>query len=118
QSALYTRQYDAASAFEKIEKKIGWKLDHVSPPARSHQLTKRKQLAILFIIPLFILFPYYLNRNAFTGSLQSNVLEMHQYVNPNGKKAIIILPDSSKVTLNGGSSIYFPKQFSAHKRQV
>src|SRR5690606_17092321 len=118
QSALYTRPYNATSAFEKVEERIGQKQMQRSKPSRSLRIVTRKQLAVLFMIPIIISLPYYLNRDAFTGYLQPNGLEMKQYVNPNGKKTVIILPDSTKVTLNGGSSIYFPKQFSAHKRQV
>ncbi|SEJ60801.1 protein of unknown function [Cyclobacterium xiamenense] len=38
--------------------------------------------------------------------------------NPAGIKSLITLSDGSKVYLNAGSSLHYPKQFSAEKREV
>ncbi|WP_234364061.1 FecR family protein [Lunatibacter salilacus] len=39
-------------------------------------------------------------------------------INPAGKKSLITLSDGSKVYLNAGSSLQYPKQFGAERREV
>src|SRR5690606_26455782 len=124
QSALYGRTYSASEAFEKIQYAT---TSEYPPPEVSERgaflekrpfFTKKGMITLLFILTLFFFFPYYLNRDAFQASFKPSQLELREYVNPNGKRAIITLPDSSKVTLDGGSVLYFPEEFSSHKRQV
>lgn len=45
-------------------------------------------------------------------------IPMVKKINPAGIKSLITLSDGSKVYLNAGSSIQFPKQFSADRREV
>lgn len=118
QSALYARDYDGHQAFDKVRKVTTDEQTQLLMLEKRPFLTRKKILTLIIILTLSFFFPYYLNRDAFHNSLKSSQLEMREYVNANGKRAIITLPDSSKVTLNGGSVLYFPEEFSTHKRQV
>lgn len=45
-------------------------------------------------------------------------IPMVKKINPAGVKSLITLSDGSKVYLNAGSTLQFPKQFSAERREV
>src|SRR5699024_6246890 len=48
----------------------------------------------------------------------SEEITLQQYNVPDGKRATLQLADGSTVHLNGGSTLYYPEQFTQHKREV
>lgn len=74
------------------------------------QLYKYAAVILLFMA-IGIVFVY--NPNS-----QSDNRELAQCVVPDGKRERIILPDSSVIWINGGTTIRYAKDFGAHERWV
>lgn len=74
-----------------------------------------RNIAAILAIPLIIstAFLYKKNKESSVGSVA-----MQEVFAPYGTYSLIILPDSSKVWLNSGTSFKYPLQFSANKRCV
>lgn len=89
-----TRQYRAAGKNQAV----GWVLKIAA--------------SVLIVIAAGIYFQYYFDSN------DTNVIEYVTKNNPNGQRSIFRLPDGSKITLNAGSTLKYPKSFNANERSV
>ncbi len=119
QSSLYERNYDTQKAFKQVQERIT-AAQKPLPAQRSRRAVLQYAFSALLPI-LMLLMPLLVNRptNETPAPLfNAALLEMRHYHNPAGKRATVVLPDSSRVTLNGGSSLFFPKQFGAANRLV
>ncbi|MBR6945137.1 MAG: FecR family protein [Prevotella sp.] len=77
------------------------------------------KIAAIWVIPLVILgaaAAFYISANK-QSKIFSNVVFQHAFTNY-GERSLIILPDSSKVWLNGGSSLVYPSHFVTSERNV
>ncbi len=87
----------------------------------SHKLNRSQwlKIAAIWLIPLVILgaAAWYYNLANKRAKLYSEVVFMHRFT-AYGERSKIILPDSSEVWLNGGSSLIYPSRFLSAERNV
>ena len=72
------------------------------------------RIAALFIVPILSLAMAYW----YTQTLQPEELSLVEYFVPDGEIREILLPDNSKVTLNSGSTLIYPKDFKGKSRNM
>ena len=77
------------------------------------------KMAAMWAIPLFLLgaAAWFYSVATERAKLYSEVVFMHKFT-AYGERSMIILPDSSKVWLNGGSSLIYPSRFVSAERNV
>ena len=77
------------------------------------------KIAAIWVLPLLMLGAsvYYYTSALKQARLYSDVVFMHKFT-PYGERSLVILPDSSKVWLNGGSSLVYPSRFTSAERNV
>lgn len=77
------------------------------------------KMAAAWGIPLILLgaAAYFYTSATEKAKLYSEVVFVHKFT-PYGQRSLIILPDSSKVWLNGGSSLTYPSRFVSAERNV
>ena len=74
------------------------------------------RIASVLLIPLLLFSGAYLYKKL--GSFEVITVEYAELFVPNGEIRDLVLPDSSKVQLNSGSIIIYPKSFSGDTRDV
>jgi ferric-dicitrate binding protein FerR (iron transport regulator) len=77
------------------------------------------KMAAMWAIPLILLgaAAWFYSVATERAKLYSEVVFMHKFT-AYGERSMIILPDSSKVWLNGGSSLIYPSRFISAERNV
>lgn len=77
------------------------------------------KMAAMWAIPLILLgaAAWFYSVATERAKLYSEVVFMHKFT-AYGERSMIILPDSSKVWLNGGSSLIYPSRFVSAERNV
>ena len=77
------------------------------------------KMAVMWAIPLILLgaAAWFYSVATERAKLYSEVVFMHKFT-AYGERSMIILPDSSKVWLNGGSSLIYPSRFVSAERNV
>lgn len=104
-------------AFSKVEQRIGVekRTGHVS----SFHLPARISIAAVWsAVALLLSLSYYMYREARTvQKAMTNMSFVEHYV-PDGKRQLVILPDSSKVWLNSGTLLVYPSSFLGDDREV
>lgn len=86
------------------------------------------RVAAVLFIPAFLLLAYEYVTDARSGVKEDGFVpgekyfaqteSMMRYIVNEGVKGFVMLPDSSKVWLNSGSTIEFPSEFSSYERNV
>ena len=85
-------------------------------PTRRHRTWWR--MAAIWVVPLLLLgTAYYFYQNIDRGPKYADVCFMHKFT-AYGECELVTLPDSSKVWLNGGSTLIYPSYFAAKERNV
>lgn len=99
---------DTQKASKKIEKKLGTS----NSPTR---IWMAYAMVAYILLPLAVLsFAYYF----FNFSQTESGIPMQKIITAYGTRKQIVLPDSSVVWLNAGSSLEFPLAFSSDRREV
>jgi ferric-dicitrate binding protein FerR (iron transport regulator) len=70
---------------------------------------KLLRIAALFLLPVVSCAITYLYMKTYTPEMSN--IQLVEYIVPNGEMRTIILPDSSKVQLNSGSTLIYPQHF-------
>ncbi len=55
---------------------------------------------------------------AVAGKKEEEVEEYNQIIVPKGRRSMIVLADNSKIWINSGSKVIYPRTFSSGKRQI
>lgn len=105
-------EYELENAYLKIQNKISEK--------------KRSQVSVLkialkyaaVIIFLVSLTTIYYRRQQFSHSYTQSELLHTSFITENGQRSKVVLPDSSIVWLNSGTTLSYPSDFSETKRKV
>jgi len=89
------------------------------PSSRKLNRSQWLKIAAIWLIPLVIFgaAAWYYNLANKRAKLYSEVVFMHRFT-AYGERSKIILPDSSEVWLNGGSSLIYPSRFLSAERNV
>jgi ferric-dicitrate binding protein FerR (iron transport regulator) len=111
---LETHDMDTDDAYRQTAAALGFE----QPRAKTVSL-RWLRIAAALIPFVFILGGtiYYLNRTTSADHLMAQV-EMVQQTANFGEHLSVVLPDGSKVRLNGGSVLFYPSRFVGGKRQV
>lgn len=77
------------------------------------------KIAAIWAVPFFLLgaAAWFYASSLEKSRLYSEVVFMHKFT-AYGERSMVILPDSSKVWLNGGSSLIYPSRFVSAERNV
>lgn len=93
----------------------------MGPPPGGRVLQLRRLMkvaAMLLLVSGTAYFTYTRYKAKRTNAPAPGQLVWNEKQTPNGEKSAIILPDSSKVTLNANSKISYPRSFSGRYREV
>lgn len=95
------------SALERVNQRIGYSQTHILKVP----LHKRLSRIAAVLIPLFIVVGGYL----YYDSTKDNLIEITVAY---GEEKHLLLPDSSEIWVNAGSTVKYPKEFKGDKRIV
>lgn len=98
------------NSYEQVEEKLGFA---TRKKARTLYI-RFARIAAILIIPFLSVFSawWYVHNQA------EPELTLVEYFVPNGEIREIILPDSSKVTVNSGSTLFYPAGFKGKNREI
>lgn len=83
------------------------------------QRKKQKERRILFVsIAASLLVLFTIGYNLLTGSHGSEQIAWIEISTPKGVRDSVLLSDGSKIFLNGGSDLKYPRQFTGDTREV
>ena len=83
------------------------------------QRKKQKERRILFVsIAASLLVLFTIGYNLLTGSHSSEQIAWIEISTPKGVRDSVLLSDGSKIFLNGGSDLKYPRQFTGDTREV
>lgn len=83
------------------------------------QRKKQKERRILFVsIAASLLVLFTIGYNLLTGSHGSEQIAWIEISTPKGVRDSVLLSDGSKIFLNGGSDLKYPRQFTGDIREV
>lgn len=83
------------------------------------QRKKQKERKILFVsIAASLLVLFTIGYNLLTGSHSSEQIAWIEISTPKGVRDSVLLSDGSKIFLNGGSDLKYPRQFTGDTREV
>lgn len=109
-ASQYRHKADAQPAFENLTARIK------NYPVKKTRSNYRMPVAV------FAVFVFAIGVWIFIGQKNTPQKEHHTMVNTvcssKGQKALIILTDGSKVTLNSGSKLYYPNRFNGSIRMI
>ncbi len=121
-----TGAVNSAAAIEAAFRETLSKIDlsrepemEIRRPSRVLMLRKlMKVAAMLLLVSGAVYFTYTRYKAKRINTPARGQLVWNEKQTPNGEKSAIILPDSSKVTLNANSKISYPRSFSGRYREV
>ena len=105
--------YDEEKLFLKIKDEISGKKGSLNPAIK---IVFKYAAIIVFFISLTTIYYTSKQPSNFMGS--SEKLSFTSFITENGQRSKIILPDSSIVWLNSGTTLSYPINFSMHHRKV
>lgn len=105
--------YEVENAYLKIQNKISGKNRRLNSTL---QVVFKYAAIIVFLISLTTI--YYLNKQQFRADDPSNELSYTTFITENGQRSKVVLPDSSIVWLNSGTTLSYPSNFSEQNRKV
>lgn len=107
---------DTYSALERVNLRIGYNKEHLANIASYHKFSrfthKCSRVAAIILLLLIVAGGLFYFNPFSSGN------EMIQISTAYGEQKQLILPDSSEIWLNAGSSISYPKSFSNDERLV
>ena len=105
--------------FEQEKEKVRMHIDasKVVPMPVSRRISNLAIAACLTLL-LGVSAVFFLTRKGKNEIAAESKFQWLQLTTPNGKKSRIQLSDGSVIVLNGGSTLHYPKIFSAKKREV
>jgi len=99
---------------EESYTQVATRLNFVMRKKHRETYMRLARIAALFVIPLFSFFAAWW----FVRNQKSAELSLVECYAPNGKIKEIVLPDSSRVRLNSGSTLFYPRQFNTKTRDI
>lgn len=105
-------------SFRKIQHRLGQAVPRPRQRDSTARLVALSRVAAVLLIPIcsFALSYFYIHRNSPSKGEQR--MELVDYFVPNGEIRTIVLPDSSRVQLNSGSIIIYPRSFEGPVRSI
>ena len=105
--------YEIENAFLKIQNKITGKKRRLYPILNP---VFKYAAIIVFLISLTTI--YYTNKQQFNRTDNPKELLYTSFITENGQRSKVVLPDSSIVWLNSGTTLSYPSNFSEQNREV
>lgn len=104
-------------SFQVLQEKLQLPLSASSRTGKVVRFPGWLKMAASYVIPILLLsVSAYLYRES--RQVQPRSVELMSHFVPYGKRDMLILPDSSRVWLNAGSTLFYPASFSGSIRQV
>ncbi len=105
--------YEIENAYLKIQDKISGKKRSLIPNIK---IVFKYAAIIVFLISLTTI--YYTNKQQFDRTETQKKLSYTSFITENGQRSKVVLPDSSIVWLNSGTTLSYPSNFSEQNRKV
>jgi ferric-dicitrate binding protein FerR (iron transport regulator) len=116
ETVLQRMHYNINAAIDRVESRNTF-LPSVKPPARSRIFRTSFSIAASLILAVLFIGYFVIEKGIPFTALQATNLEEQK--TPQGKQRHIILADGTRIWLNAGSEIKYPKDFTAkEKREV
>ncbi|MCL3780654.1 FecR family protein [Prolixibacteraceae bacterium JC049] len=104
------QQFDADFALSQLKQKMK------KQSTKTIWLTRFQRIAAILVVPLLLAIAW-LSYSKF-GGVNDSMVVWQTVENTQGMRTSMLLPDSTRVWLNAGSSIKYPVQFSKNIRKV
>jgi transmembrane sensor len=105
--------YEIENAYLKIQDKISEKKRKLNTTLK---IVLKYAAIIVFLISLTTI--YYTNKQQIKRNDTQTELSYVSFITENGQRSKVVLPDSSIVWLNSGTTLSYPSNFSKHFRKV
>ncbi len=105
--------YEIENAYLKIKDKISGKKRKLNTTLK---IVLKYAAIIVFLISLTTI--YYTNKQQIKGSDTQTELSYVSFITENGQRSKVVLPDSSIVWLNSGTTLSYPSNFSEQNRKA
>ncbi len=105
--------YDIENAYLKTQDKISGRKRRLNAPLK---IVLKYAAIIIFLISLSTI--YYTNKQQFKPTEIPKELSYTSFITENGQRSKVVLPDSSIVWLNSGTTLSYPSNFSEQNRKV
>ena len=105
--------YEIESAYLNIQDKISGKKRKLNTTLK---IVLKYAAIIVFLISLTTI--YYTNKQQINLNDTQTELSYVSFITENGQRSKVVLPDSSIVWLNSGTTLSYPSNFSEHYRKV
>ncbi len=105
--------YEIENAYLKFQEKISGKKRRQIPTIK---IVFKYAAIIVFLISLTTI--YYTNKQQFNRTDTKKKLSYISFITENGQRSKVVLPDSSIVWLNSGTTLSYPSNFSEQHRKV
>ena len=112
-SDKHLSDYDEENLFLKIKDEISGKKRSLFPTIKN---VFKYAAIIVFLISVTTI--YYTNKQQFKLSDIQKKLSYTSFITENGQRSKVVLPDSSIVWLNSGTTLSYPNNFSEQNREV
>ncbi|MDX9882231.1 MAG: FecR domain-containing protein [Prolixibacteraceae bacterium] len=103
--------YEIENAYLKIQDKISGKKRKLNSTLK---LVFKYAAIIVFLISLTTI--YYTNKQQISHTAPQKKLSYTSFITENGQRSRVVLPDSSIVWLNSGTTLSYPSDFSEHRK--
>ncbi len=112
-SSRKLNDYEIEDAYLKARDKISGKKGRFTPTIK---IAFKYAAIIVFLISLTTI--YYINKQHLNPVDNTQKLSYTSFITEDGQRAKVVLPDSSIVWLNSGTTISYPSNFSEQHRKV
>jgi ferric-dicitrate binding protein FerR (iron transport regulator) len=112
-SGKHLSDYDQENLFLKIKDEISGRKRSLVPTIK---IVFKYAAIIVFLISLTTI--YYINKQQFNRTDTPKELLYTSFITENGQRSKVVLPDSSIVWLNSGTTLSYPSNFSEQNRKV
>lgn len=112
-SEKHLSDYDEENLFLKIKDEISGKKASQVPIIK---IVFKYAAIIVFLVSLTTV--YYTNKQHINASYTTKTLTYTSFITENGQRSKVVLPDSSIVWLNSGTTLSYPSNFSVQDRKV
>ena len=110
-SARKLNDYEIENAYLKIQNKISGKKRKLNATLK---IVFKYAAIIVFLISLTTI--YYTNKQQINRNDTQTKLSYVSFITENGQRSKVVLPDSSIVWLNSGTTLSYPSDFSEHRK--
>ncbi|MCG6189700.1 FecR family protein [Maribellus maritimus] len=105
--------YEIENAYLKARHKISGKKERFNPTIR---IVFKYAAIIVFLISLTTI--YYTSKQQLNSAITTQKLSYTSFITEDGQRSKVVLPDSSIVWLNSGTTLSYPGNFSEQNRKV